>query len=221
MDPKKIRVMVVDDHPFFRAGIIQWLKQQDSLEFCGEAGSIAEARRLARELRPDVLLMDLRLGDGDGLDLIPELIESHPKTRILVISQFDEDTYAHRALRAGARGYLMKSEPTETALEAIQKISQGETYLSRRVVARLAENLFPDPISKTPELARLSDRELQVFQMIGSGSHTRDIAERLKISPKTVDTYRENLKNKLRLTNGTALTRAAKNWVERGRLDGR
>jgi DNA-binding NarL/FixJ family response regulator len=215
----KIRVMVVDDHPFFRTGIVQWLNQQDQLTSCGEAGSVAEARSRIAELRPEVILMDLRLGDGDGLDLIRELTESHPQTRIIALSQFDEDAYAHRALRAGARGYLMKSEATETVLAAIQATLRGETYVSRRASARLMQNLFPDPASSAPELARLSDREMQVFQLLGSGSSTRGIAERLKISPKTVETYREHLKEKLRLPDGAALLRAATLWVDKGRLD--
>jgi DNA-binding NarL/FixJ family response regulator len=171
------------------------------------------------ELRPDVVLLDLRLPDGDGMDLIRELSETHPQTRIIALSQLDEDTYAHRALRAGARGYVMKSEATETALSAIQTALRGETYVSRRVAARLTQNLFPDPASSSPELARLSDRELQVFQLLGSGSSTREIAERLKISPKTVETYREHLKEKLRLSDGATLIRAATLWVEKGRLD--
>ena len=215
----KTRVLVVDDHPFFRNGIIQWLNQQETLTCCSEAGTVAEARRAVAELRPDVVLLDLRLGDGDGLDLIRELSETHPQTRIVALSQLDEDTYAHRALRAGARGYVMKSEATETALSAIQTALSGETYVSRRVAARLTHNLFPDPASSSPELARLSDRELQVFQLLGSGSSTREIAERLKISPKTVETYREHLKEKLRLPDGAALMRAATLWVEKGQLD--
>jgi DNA-binding NarL/FixJ family response regulator len=215
----KTRLLVVDDHPFFRNGIIQWLKRQGTLTCCGEAGTVAKARLAVAELRPDVVLLDLRLPDGDGLDLIGELSKTHPQTRIIALSQSDEDTYAHRALRAGARGYVMKSEATETALSAIQTALRGEIYVSRRVAARLTQNLFPDPASSSPELARLSDRELQVFQLLGSGSSTREIAERLKISPKTVETYREHLKEKLRLPDGATLMRAATLWVEKGRLD--
>lgn len=214
----RTRVMVVDDHPFFRTGIVQWLNQQEMLTCCGEAGSVAETRRAVTELQPEVILMDLRLSDGDGLDLIRELTETHPKIRIVALSQSDEDTYAHRALRAGARGYLMKSEATETVLTAIQTALRGETYVSRRMVARLTTNLFPDPASNEFDLARLSDRELQVFQLLGTGSNTREIAERLKISPKTVETYREHLKVKLRLPDTHSLLRVATLWAERGRL---
>ena len=136
----KTRVLVVDDHPFFRSGIIQWLNRQETLTCCGEAGTLAEARHAVAELRPDVVLLDLRLPDGDGMDLIRELSETHPQTRIIALSQLDEDTYAPRALRAGARGYVMKSEATETALSAIQTALRGETYVSRRVAVRLTRS---------------------------------------------------------------------------------
>jgi DNA-binding NarL/FixJ family response regulator len=214
-----IRVLVVDDHPFFRAGIVRWLNEQPTLACCGEAPSVAAARRAVAGLQPDIILLDLRLGDGDGLDLARELSETHPAARIIVVSQNDEKAYAHRALRAGARAYIMKSEATEVVLTAIQTVLRGDIYLSRRADARLLQNLFPDPASKGQELARLSDRELQVFQLIGVGCAPREIADRLKISPKTVDTYREHLKNKLSLPDGAALLRMATLWVEKGRGD--
>ena len=215
----KIRVLIVDDHPFFRAGIIEWLDLQPTMECCGEADSIPTARKALADLHPDIVLLDLHLRDGDGMDLLRELAETDPTVRTIVLSQHDEDVYAHRTLRAGARGYIMKSEATEVVATAIQTVLRGEVYVSRPVAARLLHNLFPDSVSREPDLARLSDRELQVFQLLGSGCAPREIAERLKISPKTVDTYREHLKDKLRLADGTALTRAATHWVERGRLD--
>ena len=136
----RIRVLVVDDHLFFRGCLIQWLNRQETLSCCGEAGTVAEARHAVAELRPDLVLLDLRLPDGDGMDLIRELSETHPQTRIIALSQLDEDTYAPRALRAGARGYVMKSEATEAALSAIQTALRGETYVSRRVAARLTRS---------------------------------------------------------------------------------
>ncbi len=215
----KTRILVVDDHPFFRSGISQWLHQQPDMSCCGEADSLATARRAIADFRPDIVLLDLRLGDGDAFDLVHELGQSHPGVRIIVLSQYDEDTYAHRALRAGARGYIKKSDATETVLTAIHTVLRGEVYVSRHVAARLVQNLFPDPMVREPALARLSDRELQVFQLLGSGSGTREVAERLKISPKTVETYREHLKDKLGLPDGVALLRVATLWVEKGRLD--
>jgi DNA-binding NarL/FixJ family response regulator len=214
----KTRILVADDHPFFRSGLIQWLQQQPALTCCGEADSLAAARQAVAELQPDVVLFDLRFGDGEGLDLIRELSDTHPGVRVIVLSQYDEDVFAHRALRAGARGYIMKSEATETVLTAVQTVLRGEVYVSRHVGARLMHNLFPDPAASQPEIAALSDRELQVFELLGSEFGTREIAERLKISPKTVETYREHLKIKLHFPDGAALVKAAKSWVEKGKL---
>jgi len=213
---KKISVLVVDDHPFFRSGLIQWLNQQELVSSCAEAGSVAEARMAVEEAEPDVILMDLRLGDGEGLELTRELAPEHPEIRIVALSQFDEDLYAHRALQAGARGYLMKSEATESVLAAIRTVMKGGIHLSHVMAAKLLQNIFPDPISNSVDLAKLSDRELQVFQLLGAGRSTVEIAGHLKLSPKTVETYRENLKKKLALPDGAALLRAATLWSESG-----
>lgn len=218
MSAPKIRVLVVDDHPFFRSGIIHWINTQGELACCGEAGSIVEARKGVETLKPDVILLDLHLPDGDGLDLCAELSQNDPLLRILCLTHRDENTFAHRALRAGARGYIMKSEATDTVMAGIRAVVQGEIFVSRQVAARALHNLFPDPASTAPNLARLSDRELQVFQLIGAGCGNREVSEALKISPKTVETYRERLKEKLNLPDATALTKAAANWVQRGKL---
>lgn len=214
----KIRVLVVDDHPFFRTGIIQWINQQPQLTCCGQAESIAQARKAVVELKPDIILLDLHLPDGDGLDLCMELTQENPERRILCLTHRDENTFAHRALRAGARGYVMKSEATDTVLAGILAVMKGEIFVSRQVAARALHNLFPDPASVSPNLARLSDRELQVFQLIGAGCGNREVSETLKISPKTVETYRERLKEKLNLADATALSKAAAHWVEHGKL---
>lgn len=215
---KKIRVLIVDDHPFFCSGLAQWLNQQSGVMCCGEAGSVSEARQAVVDLTPDVILMDLRLGDGDGLELIKDIVSEYPQIRIIALSQFDEDTYAHRALKAGGRGYLMKSEATDAVLNAIEKVTKGELYLSPRIASRLLNNIFPDPVSQNLDLAKLTDRELQVFQLLGSGLNTNAIAQRLYLSSKTIETYREHLKNKLNLPDSPSLLRAATLWVESGRL---
>ncbi|MFM1767524.1 MAG: hypothetical protein RJA22_53 [Verrucomicrobiota bacterium] len=222
---KKTRLLVVDDHPFFRAGLIQWINQQDNLACCGEAGSLKEAREAVTRLLPDIILLDLRLGDGDGLDLIAELTKTHPECRILALSQFDEVVYARRALQAGARGYLMKSVATEDLQEAVQCLMTGDKpFLSRKMEAIILGSLLPTPGKAsrpgTPDLEKLSDRELQVFQLIGAGRSSREIAAYLKISQKTVDSHREHLKVKLNLADATALVRAATLWVETDRLPG-
>ena len=211
-----VRVLVVDDHPFFRSGVSHWLKQQDGMVCCGEAESVQGTRKAVAELHPDLVLLDLRFKDGDGIDLAAELTQNSPGLRILVVSQSSEEVFAHRALQAGARGYLMKSEATETMLEAIRSIMRGEIYVSRAVAARILHNLFPDPASSAPDLALLSNRELQVFQMLGAGCRQAQIASALKISPKTVDTYHENLKQKLHLPDAKAVLAAAKEWVYHG-----
>jgi DNA-binding NarL/FixJ family response regulator len=216
---KKIRVLIVEDHPFFRSGLAQWLNQQAGVTCCGEAGSLREAREAVIESLPDVILMDLRLGDGLGLDLITEITRTHPLIRCLALSQFAEDIYAHRALRAGARGYLMKSEATEAVLIAIETVMKGGIHLSPRMGGRLLDHIFPDPASQSLDLSRLTDRELLVFQLLGGGMSTIQVAEYLKLSPKTIETYREHLKNKLFLADATELLRAAKLWVESGRLE--
>lgn len=216
--PQKIRVLVVDDHPFFRAGLVFWLGQQAELNCCAEADSIKSARKAMEDHRPQVVLLDLHLPDGDGLDLASEISQSYPDTRILCLTHRDENTFAHRALRNGARGYIMKSEATETVLAGILAVMRGEIFVSRQVAARALHNLFPDPVSTTPDLARLSDRELQVFQLIGAGCGNREVSEALRISPKTVETYRERLKEKLDLADASALSEAAVHWVKHGHL---
>lgn len=215
---QKIRVLVVDDHPFFRAGLVFWISQQAELTCVSEAESIKQARKAVADLKPQIVLLDLHLPDGDGLDLAAEISESSPETRIICLTHRDENTFAHRALRVGARGYIMKSEATETVLAGILAVMRGEIFVSRQVAARALHNLFPDPASTTPDLARLSDRELQVFQLIGAGCGNREVSEALRISPKTVETYRERLKEKLSLADATALNEAAAHWVKHGEL---
>jgi DNA-binding NarL/FixJ family response regulator len=216
---KKIRVLIVEDHPFFRSGLVQWLNQQDGVTCCGEAGCLLEARKAIAEKQHDVILMDLRLGDGEGLELIAEVIRQHPRIRIIALSQFDEDAYTHRALKAGARGYLMKSESTEAVLTAIETVMNGGIHLSPRMAARLLQNIFPDSASRALDLAKLTDRELQVFQLLGSGLSTIEISKHLKLSPKTIETYREHLKDKLALSDAPELVRAATLWVESGQFE--
>jgi DNA-binding NarL/FixJ family response regulator len=208
------RVVVIDDHPFFRSGLVAWLNQQPGFVCCAQAGSYASGRTAIESTPADVVLLDLQLGDGDGMSLASELSALYPNMRFIILSQRDESTYAHRPLKAGARGYVMKGEATDTVLLAMQTVMRGEVFVSRSVGARLLHNLFPDPVAAKGELSLLSDRELQVFQMIGSGCKNREIAEGLKISAKTVDTYREHLKIKLKLMDGEALRQAAEKWVE-------
>ena len=214
---KKARVLVADDHPLFRQGLVHLINQERDLRCCGEADTVAATEMAVASLKPDLLLLDLRLKDGDGLQLIKTLRTRFPKLFILVVSQHPETLYAERALRAGARGYVMKEEATEEVRIAIRTILKGEYFVSRKMSV-LALHKLLDRSSEPGEnqVERLTDRELQVFQMIGSGQATADIAAELHVSPKTVETHRENIKHKLGLRNATDLLCHAVHWVHGG-----
>jgi DNA-binding NarL/FixJ family response regulator len=209
-----IRVLVVDDHPFLREGLRGWLNRQQDIACCGEADSALTARAAVKELQPDIVLLDLRLPDCDGLDLTRELCSFHPGLRILVVSQQDELTYAHRALKAGARGYVMKAEATDTVLTAIRTVMRGGVHISPSVSGALLRQLFPQSSLDCSDLACLTDRELQVFELRGLGHSNRAIAERLCLSIKTVETYCEKVKEKMKLPDNRALSRRAREWME-------
>ena len=206
--------MVVDDHPLFREGLAQLIDRQPDMLCCGQADSIASAKKDLASLNPNLVLLDLRLADGDGLDLIKWLKAQSPALRILVISQYDEVLYAERALRAGAAGYINKTEVTEEVLTAIRSVLAGTPYVCHRLsIKLLAELLARKADPAATGVAGLTDREFQVFQMIGAGQGTQRVAAALHLSPKTVETYREHLKHKLRLPNAAALTQKASEWV--------
>jgi DNA-binding NarL/FixJ family response regulator len=168
----------VEDHLIFRLGLISWLNEQSGLTVCGEVGTRAEARRAVAMLQPDLVLLDLSLQDGDGVTLLSDLPKLSARARAIVLSRADELTHAYRALRAGAHGYVMKSESTEVLLTAIVTVLQGGTHLSPRVQADLQRNPLPEPTQLKPLLARLSDRELQVFELLGDGLGAGEIARR-------------------------------------------
>jgi DNA-binding NarL/FixJ family response regulator len=215
----KTRVLIVDIHPLFRDGLTAWLDCQSGLGCCGYVETLHALRSAIPELRPGLVVSDLRLRDCSALDHVQELSETHPELPLLVLSELDENVYAHRAIRAGARGYVMKWEPQDVVLAAIQTVLRGEIYVSRSVAARVLDNLFPNPASTDPELARLSDRELQVFQLIGVGCRNREIAAKLKISAKTVETHRENVKQKLGMEGTEDLLLAASQWISSGKFN--
>lgn len=208
------RILVADDHPLFREGVVQWLNRQGGFVCCGEAANPAQILNAVATLQPDLVLLDLRLGNHDGIDLIKVLKDRHPTLRILVLSQHDESVYAERVLRAGAMGYVMKDHATTEVLEAVQSILRGEAYVSRRVAARLLGKLLdPRTAAARSDLGQLSNRELQIYQMLGSGLSTRDIAAQLGVSFKTVETHRENIKRKLDLADAAQLIHHATIWV--------
>jgi DNA-binding NarL/FixJ family response regulator len=209
-----VRVLVVDDHPFFREGLVMWIHRQPQLECCGQAETLAEARKAIQELKPDLILLDLQLKDGDGLDLLRKPPGGEPLPHTIVVSQRDESLYAERALRAGAHGYVMKDEATTTVLQAIQTVAAGGVYVSPAVNRHLLSR-FTSPASRAKGLLpQLSHRELQVYRMLGEGRSAKAIAVDLGISSKTVDSYRESLKQKLGLPDSVAVLQHATLWVQ-------
>ena len=207
----KARILVVDDHPIVREGLVALISRQPDLNCAAEANSIAEAQAALTSKSIDLMLLDLRMGDSDGLENIKSFKARFPAVPILIVSQFDEGTYAERALRAGARGYVMKEQATEELLGAIRQVLAGQIYFSPGI-ARLAVERMLDtrPAPHDASLNALSDRELHVFKAIGAGKSTRQIAEELNLSIKTIETYREHIKFKLGLANGAELVERAK-----------
>ena len=218
---ERTRVLLVDDHPLLRQGMAAIINEEADLVVCGEAEGVRSAIAVAAETRPDVALVDLSIKDGDGLELLREMHKRFPGVRTLVLSMYDETVYAERALRAGARAYIMKAEAAKTVMTAIRRVLQGETYLSPRMSARLAEReRGPSRAAAKAggdEAGPLSDRELQVLRCVGRGLSTREIAEELFISVKTVEAHREHIKEKLSLASSGELLRYA---IEHGRIDG-
>ena len=205
----------MDDHPFMRAGLGQLIERQADLMVGGEAGNPAEALRELAKARPDLVLTDITMPGRSGLEFIKDLHAQDPNLLILVVSMHDEAIYAERALRAGARGYIMKEAGGENLLAAIRQVLRGEVYVSPRMSARILDNLSSRrPRGSSSPIEKLTDREFEIFQLIGHGNSTRDIAEQLHLSPKTVDVHRGHIKEKLGLTDATALVRHAVRWVE-------
>lgn len=215
----KRKVFLVEDHPITREGFAQLINYQDDLLVCGQAGSVTAAMDGINETKPDLVIVDVTLPDGHGIELVKILRAQLPKLRILVLSMHDESLYAERALQAGARGYVMKQEPTQVVMTAIRQVLQDETYLSakmqRAVVQRFAGKPATNGIS---ELEHLTDRELQVFELLGRGQSTSQIARRLRISISTVETHRAHLKEKLQTRTGPELVYRAVEWVGRNRI---
>lgn len=209
------RIFLIDDHPVVRSGVKTFLEGQPDFEVCGESAGPQEALAALAKTQPDLVLVDIGLGETSGLDLIKNLRNLCGHTRILVLSMYDEAMYAERALRAGAHGYVMKSEPPETILKAVRQVLAGEVYTSASVSSRLVKRAVGAGAGEQPSpLSSLSDRELEVFRMLGQGMTTREIAASLHLSIKTVETYREHLKRKLHLDNAAQLIRCAVEWAK-------
>ncbi len=209
----KRTVFVVDDHPLLRQGLALLINQQQDLEVCGEAEEAHEAMQAIAQRRPDILIVDISLNGPDGLDLLKNIRVSYPDLPVLILSMHDEAIYAERALRARANGYIMKQEATEKVLVAVRRILNGDVYLSDRMANKMLQQYIGGaPAALQSRIAALSDRELEVFRLIGEGRGTREIAEELHLSIKTVETYQAHIKEKLCLRSGRELIQHAIQW---------
>lgn len=209
---KSVRVFVVDDHPLVRQALRDAIRQENGLEVCGEADDREEALKGIAAAEPDLAIIDLRLRSSDGLDLIRDLRDRHPKVLSLVLSMQDESITAERAVRAGARGYVSKQEPPRKIMEAVHKVLNGEIYWSEKTAAHIASKIASSSSNKNSVADHLSERELQVFEQIGLGRSTQQIAEALHIDISTVETYRSRIKQKLSLKDGSELLQYAIRW---------
>lgn len=213
--PAKSRLFIVDDHPMMREGLTQLVEDEADLEVCGEAENARLALEKIGGLAPDLVLADLTLPDKNGLELIKDLRAQLPDLKILVVSMHEESFYAERVVRAGARGYIMKHESGQRLMEAIRRVLSGGIYVSEAISARILERMAGQAAtaSRNP-IEALSDREFEVFQLVGEGKTTREIAELLHLSAKTVEVHRLNIKQKLALKHASDLIRSAVRWVE-------
>lgn len=209
-----MRVLLVDDHPILRRGLAQMINAEPDLMVCGEAEDAPKAFEAAGALQPDIAIVDISLKNGNGIELIKNLKARYPELPTLVLSMHDESLYAERALRAGSLGYVMKEEAIEQVLVAIRHVLNGEVFLSEKMKSRMLQSLaLGRQKAATSPLEQLTDRELQVFRLIGEGHSTRQIAVELHLSIRTVEAYREYIKTKLNLRNATELMQHAFHWV--------
>ena len=213
--PLKKKILIVDDHPIMRQGLAQLINHEGDLAVCGEAEDAHAAMKAIEQFRPDLVTVDITLPGKGGMELIKDIRVQHPALAMLVVSMHDESLYAERVLRAGARGYIMKQEGGMRLMQAVRQVLSGQLYVSEKMSARIVE-LFAvgRPSTEKHSLGSLTDREFEVFQLIGQGRGTRQIAEHLHLSVKTVEVHRLHIKEKLKLTDAPSLVRQAVRWVE-------
>ena len=212
--PGAKRIVIVDDHPLFRKGLEQLIHSDSAFAVCGEANNASEAMDVIRKLNPDLAIVDLSLPGANGIELIKNIRAEFPKLPILVLSMHDESLYALRALRAGAEGYVMKHEAMANVIQAIHEVFNGRPYLSPAMAAQVITKFaHRGSQSEADAVERLSDRELEILELIGKGNEVRQIAKLLHLSPKTVETHRAHIKEKLSLQNARQVARFAVQWV--------
>jgi DNA-binding NarL/FixJ family response regulator len=208
-----IKVLVVDDHPVVREGLAMRIATQPDLEVCGEAEDLPGAMALLTSVRPDLAIIDIALKRGNGLDLVGRIRERYPAVRVLVWSMYPDNLYAERALRAGAQGYLHKGRATSQLLDAIRAVLAGKVYVSEELSSDLLHRVTSGRKLERSPIEQLSNRELETFELIGQGQTTEQIAVKMNVSPKTVETYRARIKEKLDVSNVTELVMRATQWV--------
>lgn len=214
------RILIVDDHPIFRMGMQALINQEAGLTVCAVAENLSHARRAVIETGPDMVIVDISLDGDNGLDLVREIAAGDRPLPVLVLSMHDESVWAERAIRAGARGYLMKKAVSESVIQAIRSILQGHIHLSDAATTSLLDRFRKGGAAvDTPPESTLTDRELEVFRLMGSGLSTRDIASRLGLSIKTIGTYRDRIKDKLSVGTTADLVRRAVLWMEKAHFD--
>jgi len=212
----KSRILIVDDHPIFRMGMAELLNQEDDFEVCAVAEDIVSARKAIVEFDPDLAIIDITLAGDNGLDLVKEITVGNKCIHILVLSMHDESVWAERAIRAGAKGYIMKREASETVISALRNIVDGKIHVSANMLTRMLDKFHVKPDSPgAPTVDLLTDRELEVFRLIGAGLATREVATRMNLGVKTVGTYRDRIKQKLCIKTSAELSRRAVLWTER------
>ncbi len=206
------RVLIVDDHPIVRQGLKRMIEVECDLTVCGEAASESQARRAIRELHPDIVIVDLSLEEGDGLELVRDVHAHHPDLPMLVLSMHDETIYAERLLAEGASGYIMKQAASEQLLRALRVVLAGETYLSVALTESLQARGYSQASAVADPVARLSNRELQVLNLVGRGNSSRDVARDLALSVKTIESHRQSIKRKLNFSTNGQLLQFARKW---------
>jgi len=208
-------IFIVDDHPIVRQGLALLINREPDLTVCGDAEEASSALRMIESLKPDLIIVDISLNGPDGLELLKNIRARDPNLPVLILSMLDESLYAERSLRAGASGYIMKQEATDRVLVAIRRILDGEIYVSDRMADRMLHRFVGGAQQVEPRspISDLSDRELEVFRLIGDGRGTRQIAQELHISVKTVESYQAHIKDKLSLKNARELLQRAIQWT--------
>jgi len=207
------RVLIIEDHPMLRERLAELIERQENMQVCGTTDNIADGLFLVQSTQPQLVVLDITLKGPSGLELIKEMAAQQLDVPILVLSMHEEMLYAERALRAGARGYISKQEPSEQILSAIRQVLLGQTYLSPQMTAKIVRTFSSGP-TQLAGIAGLTDRELEVFELIGRGQTTRQIGIRLNLGSSTVETYRARIKQKLNLENATQLSHEAVRWVQ-------